>query len=436
VSARFPGEPFSPDRLPDPNAAPRGTDTLFSTIYRAAVTGGDAYRAARTGLRREGPVLRLGNRFVALDRYREVAFVALGTASVSLALAATAALGERLTQGFVVGPDPLPAEVPFRSRVEPTGWPGRSSVAEEVLELARGLTARDLLILLLSPGALGYLATAPANRSPTDWSRELRELSEGGASSREVALVARTFGEGAVGGRVAASTTADLVCLGVDRGDGAGLLGGGPTRPVMADESEQAREILHRLGRPEADALPAVPLSRRALASGAPRSIRPVAVATPADALREVDAAVREKRWRTALADVTLDLAPEAAADRLLAKAEEVLQHEELGTPVDGKASRGLLILAGATLSVPEGVEDRDAIRRFLTRAAASLPRRDATVGILRTAGGPSAGAPGGGVVGAGPKEARSGPTNVRPLPMRSGITDVGLIAAMVVPVA
>ncbi|HUJ78325.1 MAG TPA: DUF4147 domain-containing protein, partial [Thermoplasmata archaeon] len=209
MSARFPGEPFSPDRLPDPNAPAPGPESIFHTIYRAAVTGADAYRVTRTAVRREGTVLRLGNRFVPLARYHEIAFLALGSAAVSQALAVSAALGDRLTQGFVVGPDPLPREVPFRSRVEPTGWPARSPVADEAVELAGGLTERDLLLVLLSPGALGFLAKTPADVPVDEWTRWLHALPDRGATSGEVSLAVRVLADGAVGGRLAAATRAD-----------------------------------------------------------------------------------------------------------------------------------------------------------------------------------------------------------------------------------
>src|SRR5690348_8490642 len=123
MAARFPGEPFSPDRLPDPHDPPPGVDPIVGAVVRSALTGADAYRATRAAVRREGTILRVGNRFVPLERYDEIAFVALGNAAVSQALAVSATLGERLTQGLVAGPDPVPAEVPFPSRQVRRGAP-------------------------------------------------------------------------------------------------------------------------------------------------------------------------------------------------------------------------------------------------------------------------------------------------------------------------
>ncbi|HEY6238199.1 MAG TPA: hypothetical protein VIZ68_03315, partial [Thermoplasmata archaeon] len=95
-------EPFDPKKLPDAT----DSDSLHRLCLRAAVTGADAYRLTRAAVRRDEGTLRIGNRFVATRRYREVAFVALGRAAISQALAVNEGLGELLTQGYVACPDP------------------------------------------------------------------------------------------------------------------------------------------------------------------------------------------------------------------------------------------------------------------------------------------------------------------------------------------
>lgn len=437
MATRFPGEPFSPDRMPDPAADAGETDPIFATIYRSAVTGADAYRATRTAVRRTEETLRLGNRFVRFDRYREIAFVALGGAALSQTFAVHEALGEALTQGFVLGPDPLPREVPFRSRQVPTGLPGDGTPGAEVLELAGGLGEKDLLLVLLSAGALGYLATAPDGVAVDEWVGWLQRLSRAGATSGELGRLARVTGAGAIGGRLAAATRADVVPLVVDRGDGADLVGGGPTWPVSRAERVAARAVLGRLPGLE----PPAPALRRALDPGADPpdgrpagGVRPVAVTAPADALREIGEAVAEKRWRPVLAELHLEAAPEAAADQLVARS-EALGQSAAAEPKDPKQpSRGVIAFAATTLGVLEGVDDRPAMARFLHRVADRLPRRDATVGVLRTVGAPDGSDAPGGVVGAsrGPQGPATPP--IRPLRMHAGITDVGEIAAVVLP--
>ena len=439
MGARFPVEPFDPDRLPDANAPSSGVDPVLPAIVRAAVTGADAYRLTRAALRREGPILRLGNRFVPVERYREIAFIALGSAAVSQALAATTGLGSALTQGFVVGPDPLPREVPFRSRTLPTGPSPAAPVAREVLELAQGLSHRDLLVLLLSSGSLGYLLELPPNVAPEAWSAFIESFRAAGGTSREFAQVARVVGVGAVGGRVRRSTSADLACLVIDRGDGAEFAGGGPTREIDPAERGEARAVLERRGlwarlpRPLADAVehpPASPL----LSDDRPPT-RPVAVASPADALRECGDAAQAKRWRPVLAELHLAGTPDGAAERLIARTEAILRASPLDVVPDGtRAPKGLATFAATTLEVPDGADERAAIARFLRHASDLLPWRESMVGLFRTSGAaPAAEAPGGWV----PARGVPGPSahpEVRPLRMRPGITDVGLIATVLVP--
>lgn len=437
MATRFPGEPFSPDRMPDPAADPGETDPIFATIYRSAVTGADAYQATRTAVRRTGETLRLGNRFVRFSRYREIAFLALGGAAISQALAVSAALGDSLTQGFVVAPDPLPPEVPFRHRQTPTGLPGDATTCHEAFELVQGLGEKDLLLLLLSAGSLGYLATAPDGVPTDEWVGWLGRLAAAGATGRELGRIARVTGGGAVGGRLAAASRADVVALVVDRGDGADLIGGGPTLPVTRSERVAARAVIGRLP----GLAPASAALRRTLdpatdpVDGRPGAgVRPVAVTAPADALREIGDAVAQKRWRPILAELNLDAPPEAAADRLLARAEEV-RAGAAAEPTDrARPSHGVIAFAATTLSTLEGVDDRPAMVRFLRRVAERLPRRDATVGILRTVGAADGADAPGGVVGASRGAVgRTGPP-IRPLRMRPGITDVGEIAAVVLP--
>jgi hypothetical protein len=424
----FPLEPFDAEKLPGPDEA----DPLHRAAFRAALSGADAYRLTRVAVRRDGEVLRIGNRFVPLSRYREIAFFAAGRASISQALAVTEALGSRLTQGFSVGPDELPHEVPFRSRLVPstgTGNPAAPEIAAVAEELARDLAAGDLLLLLLSPGALGYLAVPPAE-GLASWSAFLESVGRAGASPSEVAGVARLSARGPVAGRFAEGVKADVVTLVVDRGEGATLLGGGPTVPVNDTERRAGRAVLERIGLwgglPEGLRAGFLPDPSRP-AARPPNADRPVVVAEPADALRDASEEIGEKRWLPRLAELTNPLPPAEAADRFLERVEEAIR-------VDGDPSaRGWMVFSPVTLGLLEGVDERASMGEFLARASRGLQRREMTVGIARTAGATAGDRlPAGGVVAAAP-EAGAVP-RARAVLLRPGITDVGLLATAVVP--
>ncbi|MGA8536291.1 MAG: DUF4147 domain-containing protein, partial [Thermoplasmata archaeon] len=189
---QFPWDPFPPE-----TPEPKGPDPIHRTAYQSAVTAADAYRSVRFALRREEGVLRIGNRFVADTRYRQVAFVALGNAAGSMALAALHVFGDRLTQGFLAGPEAVPDELPFRGVIVPPGLPGYAGSAEVVqaaTEIAEALGPQDLLLFFLSPGALRVLCHPPAGVAEDEFARLLGTAASAGATGREVSLLARTLG--------------------------------------------------------------------------------------------------------------------------------------------------------------------------------------------------------------------------------------------------
>ncbi len=414
---------------------------MQSLAYRAAVTGADAYRSVRLAVRRENGTLRLGNRFVADGRYRDVAFVAFGNAANSMALAALHAIGDRLTQGFLAGPEPSSPELPFRGLTVAPGWggaPEAPAVVAAATEIAEGLTEQDLLLVLLSPGSVRPLAAPPPGLTAEEFSELLRRAHDAGAGGREVSLLARVVGTGAVGGRLATSVKrADVATLLVDHGDGPGSVGGGPMRPVASSERVAARSLLERLG------LSSVlhPKTLESLAPGGPdpaplpgRVGSPVVVASPSDALRSAADALFDKGWTSRLGFLEIPDGPEESAERFLQRSEELIAAERLSPD---SRTKGVGVFAMTTLGLPEGVDEGPALGRFLVRSRTLVRRREMSVGLFRTAG--ALGTPeypAGAVVGSPTDpEARVLPGHARAVPMRRGITDVGLLAVALCPV-
>ena len=432
---QFPWDPFPPGE-----PEPKGPDPIQSLAFRSAVTAADAYRSVRLAVRRESGTLRLGNRFVADGRYREVAFLAFGHAANSMGLAALHAIGDRLTQGFLAGPEPVPPELPFHGVTVTPGWGGDRTAPEVVAaatDIAGGLSEQDLLLVLLSPGSTRALALPPPDVSAEEFSALLRRAHERGATGREVSQLARVLGTGGVGGRLGAAVArADVATLVVDRGDGPTSVGGGPMRPVAATERTQAGALLERLEL--ADGLP--PSARASFAPGDSEPVTlgtrvgsPVVVASPADALRAAADTLFDKGWTSRLGFLEIRDGPEAGADRFLARAEELLAAEPLSAE---SRTKGVAVFAMTTLGLPEGVDEGPAFGRFLVRAGARVRRREMSVGLFRTAGAVGApGFPAGAVVGAPTDpEARVRPGRARAVPMRLGITDVGLLALALCP--
>ena len=94
------------------------------------------------------------------------------------------------------------------------------------------------------------------------------------------------------------------------------------------------------------------------------------------------------------------------------------------------------MVFASSTLDLPEGIPERAACEQFLGLTRAALRRREMSVGLFRTAG-PTGPAPdfAGGAVGAPTEPISRLPSDrVRPIRMPVGITDVGLLAAALLP--
>ena len=430
---QFPWDPFPPSGEPDP----KGPDPVHTIAFRSAVTSADAYRSVRLALRRESGTLRVGNRFVTDGRYRQVAFLAFGNAANSMALAALHAVGDRLTQGFLAGPEPVVPEIPFRGVRVPPGWGGAREAKEAVaaaMEIAGGLSEQDLLLVLLSGGAVRSLTRPPPGMTEEEFGSLLRAAHEGGATGAEVALVNRVLGEGAVAGRLArAIPNADVATLIVDRGDGPKLLGGGPMHPLGPNERNDCGALLSRLDLQEA--LPPAAFANEPTEGAAlpERVARPVVVASPGDALKAAADAVFDKGWTSRLAFLDLRDTPTNAAGRFLARSEELLVAEGLTSE---SRTKGVGAFAMTTLEVPEGVEDGPAFGQFLTSVQAGLRRREMSVGLFRTGGAVGAAEyPAGAVVGASTDpEAHVRPDRARVVAMRRGITDVGMLAVALFP--
>jgi len=436
VIGQFPWDPFPPSGEPDP----KGPDPVQTIAFRAAVTAADAYRSVRLALRREGGALRVGNRFVTDGRYRQVAFLALGNAANSMALGALHAVGDRLTQGFLAGPEPVVPELPFRGIRVPPGWGGAREAAEAIAasaELAAGLSEQDLLLVLLSAGAVRSMARPPKGMGEEQFGSFLQEAHARGATGGEVGLLCRTLGEGGVGGRLAlAIPRADAATLIVERGDGPLVLGGGPMHPLQTNERAECREVLARLGvfdqLPSAarDALAAPPTATPALPD---RIARPLVVAGPGDALRAAADAVFEKGWTSRLAFLSLRDPPTASAERFLSRADELYLAERLTAE---SRTKGVGAFAMTTLGLPEGIDEGPAFGEFLTAARANLRRREMSVGLFRTAGPIGAAEyPAGAVTGAATDpDSPVRPDRARVVGMRRGITDVGMLAVALFP--
>jgi glycerate-2-kinase len=443
--------------VPDPPTfEPRSP---FETAFRTAIEGADAYRAVRAGLRLHDDILRIGNRFVSANRFREIAFVALGNAAGAMALAAQEMLGERLTQGLTAGAVPAPDALQFQSVRVPDPWPGSSpatAALASVLELVGDLHAEDLLLVLLSPGAFSITAGPPTGWDPGRWRELLQDVASRSGPINAV-RVARVLGTGAAGGRLGAAVREPLVVtLVIDRGEGPEWIGGGPTVPLRPEEPVAVRNLVAGTVGSDAGRIASALVGRNVL--------RPVVVTGPADAIEAAGNLLAGQGWISRMVSLHLPGAAEDAASQFVTgmetiRRDQVAEPRRLATSAGEPASdgggrlvlplpttatpavnarpesRGLAVFASATFNTIEGAERSEDVRAFLQSVSRQSVRREAYVGALRTAGeiagrGEGAGNWLGRRIGADP----TAEPVIETFAMRPGFTDVGTMLVGFVP--
>jgi len=392
-------------------------------VLSSTLRGADAYAAVRHAVRRDGNRLRIGNRFLRADKDREIAFVAAGNAAAPMASAFEDVLGDLVTQGILISPEEPPKNLPFiRKEVKDPLLPSPegAEAAAQALELVQGLSAGDLLVPLLSPGALGMLALPPEELSLDQYRSLISAAVYNGSSTDDLISIARSLSR-TQGGRLSeAARGVSVEALVIERGDGGGIVGAGPATPRPRDNGQVARHALEGLG--WWGKLPKG-LQDKVLApapSVASHSQRPmtVVIAGPADSLEMAGAEASAYRHRPKLVELHDVSRPAQAVKRLMDSLDEEARSK--GDPKD----RGVALFAGLSLGVPEGGEEARHVKDFLNEAHDCINRRGTTVAVVYTGGSlrPSV-SPSAGMA-----------DSVTPpvfMDLREGFTDVGTIAVV-----
>ncbi|MDE1820139.1 MAG: DUF4147 domain-containing protein [Euryarchaeota archaeon] len=355
-------------------------------VLTAAIRGADAYAAVRRAVKLEEGVVRVGNRFVRKSKLREVAFLAVGNCAGAMARGFHDALGEVVTQGLVGGPEAPPEPWPFLFRkvtdpMLPTAE--GATLAAEALEMAQGLGEKDLFVPLLSPGALGMLASPPSGWGLPEYHELLRSIASKPTARADLPAVAAALSPAQGGGLASAARNVPTEALLVANGEGGRTLGASPLVPADHDRGPQARAALERAG-----LLGRVPLALRdrlapgaASALGGRADLHNVVIVSPGDALETAGAEAAYRKHRPRLLELHDSSLPEMAAEKLL-KAIEI--HAPRASR---KAGEGLALFAGVGLNVPEGGQRREVLARFLATAQQGLSRREVTVALVYTGG-------------------------------------------------
>ncbi len=222
------------------------------TVFRKALDAVDPYGAVKTHVRREGHVLRVGDRSYDLRAIERILVVGAGKASSRMALAIEELLGDRLTDGLVIVKyghvDPLRI-VRLREAGHPVPDQAGLEGAREILELVTSARKDDLVLCLISGGG-SSLMPLPSPGIDLDAKRETTEvLLACGATIHETNAVRKHISALKGGGLARAAAPARVVSLILSDviGDDLDVIASGPTVPDRTTFAT-ALEVLGRHG--------------------------------------------------------------------------------------------------------------------------------------------------------------------------------------------
>ena len=204
-------------------------------MIKRALDAVNAGAALRRVVKRDGDVLTVGSRRYDLCRYDRVVVVGAGKATASMARAMEQVLGRRLHSGRIVvkyGHVVPTKKIIVDEASHPLPDRAGQQAAERIRALASSLTAKDLLIVLLSGGASSLMPAPASGISLADKQRVTRQLLHSGADIGEINTVRKHLSN-LKGGRLAESTKATIVTLILSDvlGDDLSAIASGPTAP-------------------------------------------------------------------------------------------------------------------------------------------------------------------------------------------------------------
>lgn len=227
----------------------RKIKTLATQWLRAGLDAVDPGEAIRRRVRVKGRTLRIDDRRYDLETYDRVVVVGAGKAAARMGSVLEGLLGGRVNHGLLVvkyGHGQATKRLEVLEAGHPVPDPAGEAAAERLLGLVRSLSARDLLLVLISGGASSLLPVPAPGVELEDKRHITQALLRSGASIQEVNAVRKHL-SGIKGGRLAAATKATVVSLILSDvlGDDLGAIGSGPTAPDPTTYA-QATAILKR----------------------------------------------------------------------------------------------------------------------------------------------------------------------------------------------
>ncbi len=222
---------------------------LAAELQQAALRAADPGRAVARCVRRDGPLLAVGDQHYDLSAAGWLFLLSVGKASLGMAAALLTALGpwasSKLAGGLIVLPEALATKAQAwrkttaanRLRIIGAGHPlptaGSVAAGQAALDLLRQAAAGDLVICLLSGGGSALLTAPAAGLSLADLQATTQLLLVGGATIHEINAVRKHLDQVKGGGLALAAGQARLCSLILSDvpGDRLDVIASGPTAP-------------------------------------------------------------------------------------------------------------------------------------------------------------------------------------------------------------
>jgi len=231
------------------------TKTLRSAarkIFDAAVQAVDPAEAVRRHLVREGNTLRFGGERLDLSAMRRVVVVGLGKAGATMTTAVEEILGDRIDRGVVVTKygHLLPTK---QVRLHEAGHPVPDAAgmagAQAILDCLQGLTAEDLVLVLISGGGSALTPAPVAGITLEEKQALTKALLACGADIREMNTLRKHISRVKGGQLARAAMPARVVTLILSDivGDPLDAIASGPTVPDPTSYAD-ALAILDKYG--------------------------------------------------------------------------------------------------------------------------------------------------------------------------------------------
>src|SRR5260370_13711917 len=233
----------------------RGLDTLHRDVLAAmdeALAAADPARIIRNHLRLDGETLRADKLRFPLKDFRRICVIGGGKAYGYMAEEVEKLVGRWITRGLVIIPDyqrprPQGRRIKYHAATHPI--PTRKGMAGvlSMLDLVRNVSRDDMVIVLLSEGALALMRVQAQGMSLQDEARVTALLLKSGANIEEINIVRKHLSQ-VKGGRLAArlypATVLSLIISDVV-GDKTDAIASGPTAPDPTTYHD-AKQVLQK----------------------------------------------------------------------------------------------------------------------------------------------------------------------------------------------